>query len=136
MYCPVCQDEFREGFTRCEDCDAELVADLAAAPPPPRPSAAPAADPDREPIPIDMADYCGFISLEDAREARDLLRSSRILSEIVIREAPGGDPEGELVEDFWIRVDRKRIREAQALLDADDDGGPEADSGGDDPFRL
>ena len=25
MYCPVCRAEFREGFTRCEDCDVILV---------------------------------------------------------------------------------------------------------------
>ena len=25
MFCPVCHDEFRPGFTRCEGCDADLV---------------------------------------------------------------------------------------------------------------
>ena len=25
MFCPVCGDEFRPGFTRCNDCDVELV---------------------------------------------------------------------------------------------------------------
>jgi hypothetical protein len=33
MYCPVCRAEYREGFTRCSDCDTDLVASLA--PPPP-----------------------------------------------------------------------------------------------------
>ena len=28
MFCPVCRDEFRSGFTRCEDCDAVLVESL------------------------------------------------------------------------------------------------------------
>ena len=28
MYCPSCRGEFREGFTRCEDCDENLVAEL------------------------------------------------------------------------------------------------------------
>lgn len=27
-YCPVCREEFREGFTRCEECNAELVDEL------------------------------------------------------------------------------------------------------------
>jgi uncharacterized protein (UPF0212 family) len=27
-YCPVCQSEFREGFTRCNSCDVDLVAQL------------------------------------------------------------------------------------------------------------
>ena len=28
MYCPSCRAEFREGFFRCEDCDADLVETL------------------------------------------------------------------------------------------------------------
>jgi hypothetical protein len=28
MFCPVCRDEYREGFTRCSDCDAALVQTL------------------------------------------------------------------------------------------------------------
>ena len=30
MYCPGCRDEFRDGFTRCSDCDVDLVAELPA----------------------------------------------------------------------------------------------------------
>jgi len=25
MYCPLCKAEYRAGFTRCSDCDADLV---------------------------------------------------------------------------------------------------------------
>lgn len=25
MYCPVCRAEFREGYSRCADCDIDLV---------------------------------------------------------------------------------------------------------------
>jgi hypothetical protein len=28
MYCPLCRTEYREGFTRCADCDVDLVAAL------------------------------------------------------------------------------------------------------------
>ncbi len=28
MFCPVCKAEYRKGFTRCADCDVELVASL------------------------------------------------------------------------------------------------------------
>ncbi len=28
MYCPNCRSEYRSGFTRCNDCDVELVAEL------------------------------------------------------------------------------------------------------------
>src|SRR5215469_6598587 len=28
MFCPECRAEYRSGFTRCTDCDAELVPEL------------------------------------------------------------------------------------------------------------
>jgi hypothetical protein len=28
MFCPVCKAEYREGFTRCSECDTNLVASL------------------------------------------------------------------------------------------------------------
>lgn len=28
MFCPNCKSEFREGFTRCAECDVDLVAEL------------------------------------------------------------------------------------------------------------
>lgn len=31
MFCPNCKAEYREGFTRCADCDVELVYELSAA---------------------------------------------------------------------------------------------------------
>ena len=34
MYCPRCRDEYREGFTRCSDCDEALVNELPAEPTP------------------------------------------------------------------------------------------------------
>jgi len=30
MFCPNCKAEFRQGFTRCSDCDADLVHELSA----------------------------------------------------------------------------------------------------------
>jgi len=29
VFCPECESEYREGFTRCADCDVDLVAELA-----------------------------------------------------------------------------------------------------------
>lgn len=28
MFCPVCKAEYRRGFTRCSDCDVDLVREL------------------------------------------------------------------------------------------------------------
>lgn len=33
MYCPSCRGEYREGFSRCQDCDVALVESLPAEPP-------------------------------------------------------------------------------------------------------
>lgn len=32
MFCPVCRAEYRSGFTRCSDCDVDLVPQLPDAP--------------------------------------------------------------------------------------------------------
>jgi len=34
MFCPQCKAEYRVGFTRCSDCDVELVKELPVDPPP------------------------------------------------------------------------------------------------------
>ena len=34
MFCPQCKAEYRAGFTRCSDCDVELVKQLPVDPPP------------------------------------------------------------------------------------------------------
>ena len=36
MFCPSCRDEYREGFTHCADCGAELVEELPPEPAEPR----------------------------------------------------------------------------------------------------
>lgn len=106
MFCPTCRDEFRAGFTRCARCEVDLVSEL----PPER-----EADPPPQ-VPARLADYCGFLVLDDAREARDRLREQQIMSEIVIREAPGTDPDGPFSEEFWLRVDAGRYGEVHAVL--------------------
>jgi hypothetical protein len=35
MFCPECRTEYREGYTKCTDCQVSLVADLPDLPPPP-----------------------------------------------------------------------------------------------------
>jgi hypothetical protein len=38
MFCPLCKAEYREGYTRCADCDVDLVPALPPQPDPPEPS--------------------------------------------------------------------------------------------------
>jgi hypothetical protein len=81
MFCPVCKAEYRQGFTRCADCDVELVWEL--------PSEAivyhvPVApgDPDEDP-------FCSFWSGDDSRihaELCELLDKESIPHKTVRRE--------------------------------------------------
>ena len=65
MFCPQCNAEYRPGFTRCSDCDVDLVQDpphfaLAGAPPPADPG-----DPNEDP-------FCSFWKGQDARVHAEL----------------------------------------------------------------
>jgi len=106
VFCPTCEGEFRAGFTRCERCNVDLVDELQTK-----------ADETLPPTaPTSVAEYCGFFALDDAREARNRLRGHEIVSDIVIRDAPDSAPGGPVREEFWLRVDRNRYREAHAII--------------------
>jgi hypothetical protein len=65
MYCPQCKAEYRAGFTRCADCDVELVRELAPSP-------------DAE---LDKDPFCQFWRGEDPRvfaELREVLGGAGI----------------------------------------------------------
>jgi hypothetical protein len=133
MFCPSCKDEFRPGFTHCATCDVDLVeslSDVAPAAPAASEARAGAAGGDglssslggRAPAPVVVAlrDYCGFTTLDDAREARDRLQVEEIYSEIVVRQRPHSEDDPTLVEEFWLRVDGDRFREVFKLLGIDE----------------
>jgi hypothetical protein len=111
MFCPVCKSEFREGFTRCGSCEVDLVAELG----PGRFEAA-----GREPAALGpLVDYCGFLSLDDARYARDRLRHERLHSEIVIRDRAAEELTAPVEEEYWIRVPATDFRATAAILGDD-----------------
>lgn len=121
MFCPKCGSEYRPGYTRCAPCGVDLVEDLEGA------LEAGSRDPHRaaslawseaEP----RLSYCGFLSLEEARQARELLRRSGIRSEILIRDVPGAEPE----DEFWIRISPRDFEAARAVLGYDAAEGVEA----------
>ena len=82
MFCPVCKAEYREGFTRCADCDVALVRDLPQdALVAPEPAASPG-DPGEDP-------FCSFWSGDDPRihaELCELLDKESIPHKTVRRE--------------------------------------------------
>ncbi len=110
MFCPQCHCEYRPGFERCANCDVALVADLAEVEEHDRKPTRPRVAPGR------MADFCGFLGLDEAREARDKLRAAGIDSEIAVREAPDSDPEGPVEEEYWLRFSPADARQATAIL--------------------
>jgi len=59
MYCPNCKAEYRPGFTRCADCDVELVGELPETAIELRPTQQPG-DPNEDP-------FCSFWKGEDPR---------------------------------------------------------------------
>ena len=113
MFCPECKDEYREGFTRCGTCDVDLVADLSSLEP--TPGASPGSPGSLRAV--TLSEYCGFLALDDAREARDRLHVDGIPAEIVIRNLTAGMPTAPVKEEFWIRVPSDQARRVAALLD-------------------
>lgn len=111
MYCPVCRDQFRDGFTRCEGCDTDLVDQLD--------SGSESGSPDGSLAP-DMsgqkADYCGFLEMAEALQSRDLLWNNGLASEVVIRPAHGCRPGEPLQEEYWLRVPAKKVQAVAGLL--------------------
>lgn len=115
MFCPSCNDEFRPGFTRCATCNVDLVDSLSDAAAAPAQAKARKEAADGQPALVPMTEYCGFLTLDEARGARGRLKDHAIRSEIVIREQPGTTD-----EEYWLRVERDRYREVFAILGFDE----------------
>lgn len=81
MFCPVCRAEYRQGFTRCADCDVELVWELPVKAIVPHAADAPG-DSDEDP-------FCSFWTGDDPRihaEICELLEKEGIPHKTVRRE--------------------------------------------------
>ncbi len=123
MFCPDCHGEYRPGIDQCPTCGVDLVEDLGAARAGAR-GRSEAAPVESEPL----LTYCGFLGLEDARQARDLLRREGIRSEIAIREAPGSDLHAPPQDEYWLRVAHRDFAAATSILGYDE--AREAEMGG------
>jgi hypothetical protein len=127
MFCPACRDEYRSGFTRCATCDTALVAALDD-----RKPSAPApvvveATPEHH-----LAPFCGFLTLDEARQARDKVRAAKLPADILIRETPGGAAGTPVQEEFWLRVRPAHSAVIESLLGFE----PAAHAGAEDTFKC
>lgn len=126
MFCPTCRSEYRPGFSRCATCDVDLVEELHSEDERRHSTGeAPAVAPGA------MLDYCGFLSLDEAREARDRLWRGGVRGEIVIREPTGAAPTDPVREEYWLRVAAADQRTVIGILGYDlaEPAGEEAASG-------
>ena len=127
MFCPVCRDEYRPGFSRCATCDVDLVAELDAGAP--KVSApAPVHVPDDDVT----ANFCGYLTLDEARHARDAVRAAQMPAEILIRDAPASAPDAPVAEEYWLRVRPRDFRAVVALVGFE----PVETAGADDSFQC
>jgi len=79
-FCPNCESEYRPGFTRCKDCDVDLVATL--------PQAAPPAE-EGSKTAIELVDVATFLDLPQAQMMRELLEENGIAT-ILLSDAGAG----------------------------------------------
>jgi hypothetical protein len=112
MICPQCRSEYRAGFHRCATCGVDLVEEDALPARPQESEAASARARIDSTTEADLYPFLGFLSLDEARQARENLRLVGIPADILIRETEG---EAE-AEEFWIRVPRRRLAEVAEVL--------------------
>ena len=117
MFCPVCRDEYRRGFTRCATCDVDLVESLETASPlqeraAPAAATVHAADPTESTV-----NFCGFLTLGEARAARDACRAAKVRAEILIKDVP--DDDGAPTEEYWLRILPRDARVAAGIVGVD-----------------
>ena len=111
MICPRCKHEYRAGFTRCATCQVDLVdEDALAEPEPVRGESRSSMDANTM---AELLPFCGFITLDEARQAREQLREANIPADILIREL---ETDQEVLEEYWIRVPRRRFAEVADVL--------------------
>ena len=112
MICPRCKHEYRAGFTRCATCQVDLVdEDALAEPEPVRAETHSGIDATTL---AELLPFCGFITLDEARQAREELREADIPADILIREVETAQ---EVLEEYWIRVPRSQFAAAAQVLE-------------------
>ena len=107
MYCPECGAEFKEGITRCYDCEVELVAE-------------PPSEPEVEPYAtvLETSEVSAIPVIKTALEAAGIPYRTR--GEGLLRLFPSealGAPFHDSAGEVLIRVPKSRAEEAREILE-------------------
>jgi len=129
MFCPQCRSEYREGFTRCDDCDLPLVATL-----PPLPAVG---DPSgRDLVTVFETGDPGLLAM--AHSLLDESQVPHITQGEALQDLFGvgrlGTGFSILAGPVHIQVERERAEEVRTLLaHLEEDAGARAPGGQDEP---
>ncbi len=103
-FCPSCQIEYRAGFTRCTDCDVELVPSL--------PEEAPA---EGDTTPVELVELATFPNASEAEMIQELLEDNGISTVLRGNRDPLGVVAGSTI--ITLLVKQADLPEAQKLYD-------------------
>lgn len=107
MFCPKCKAEYREGFTRCADCDVDLVDKLSP-------------EPEETPEYVDWVKIYTFTARYEADLAQGLLEANDIEAVTFSDDCGSVDPALTYVLGVRLMVKKEDVESAKEILrDAD-----------------
>ncbi len=107
MFCPKCKAEYREGFSRCADCDVDLVPEL---------------PPEIEEIPeyVDWIKITSFMNRYEADLAQGLLEANDIEAVTFSDDCGSVDPALTFALGIRLMVKEEDVERAkEVLIDAE-----------------
>ena len=122
MWCPECAGEYRPGIEMCPVCEVALTESLHQESDEDVRAPGGGAAPSAASNPLSSSEFVELAHYQtenEAREARGQLKEARIPSEMIVRDAEGSG-EGEMDEEYWIRVPETALGAAIALLGSQD----------------
>ena len=106
MFCPKCKAEYREGFSRCADCEIDLVPELPLEPEPPT-----------EYVEyIDFINIITFSSRHDAELAKGLLSVNGINAVVFGDDYGGIQPGLSFSTGVQLSVKKEDVEKAKGIL--------------------
>ncbi len=105
MFCPKCKTEYREGFSRCADCDIDLIPEL---PPEPEP------EPSEEYV--DLINIKTYSSRHDAELAKSFLVSNGVNAVVSGDDYGGIHPGLSFSTGVQLLVKEKDVKKAKRIF--------------------